>query len=160
MDRIRPAGGCRDVGRAEIGDPVWSGASDMHYPLIDNTIRKLLPFYYAQFASQDLVAKFVAGPQVDDELRAKTANVEQWFDYKIKEQNITNYIKLIADAKKAVKIPINEIINGFEGMKYPLTVFPLYMYSFSLVSPIIFELTIFKFHHIYNRILILWVNFS
>ncbi|MCK5338668.1 MAG: dihydroorotate dehydrogenase-like protein [Bacteroidales bacterium] len=34
-----------------------------------------------------------------------------YFDYKIKEQNITNYIKLIADAKKAVKIPIIASIN-------------------------------------------------
>jgi dihydroorotate dehydrogenase (fumarate) len=34
-----------------------------------------------------------------------------YFDYKIKEQNIKNYIKLIADAKKAVSIPIIASIN-------------------------------------------------
>ncbi|MEN8224891.1 MAG: dihydroorotate dehydrogenase-like protein [Bacteroidota bacterium] len=34
-----------------------------------------------------------------------------YFDYKIKEQNITNYIKLISDAKKAVKIPVIASIN-------------------------------------------------
>ena len=76
----------------------WSGASDMHYPLIDNTIRKMLPFYYAQFATQDLVAKFVAGPEVDDELRAKTANVEMWFDYKIKEEtNFEDELMILID---------------------------------------------------------------
>jgi len=34
-----------------------------------------------------------------------------YFDYKIKEQNIKNYIKLIADTKKEVKIPIIASIN-------------------------------------------------
>lgn len=34
-----------------------------------------------------------------------------YFDYKIKEQNIGNYIKLISDAKKKVKIPVIASIN-------------------------------------------------
>jgi len=34
-----------------------------------------------------------------------------YFDYKIKQQNISNYIKLISDAKKKVKIPIIASIN-------------------------------------------------
>jgi len=34
-----------------------------------------------------------------------------YFDYKIKEHNIKNYIKLIVDAKKAVKIPVIASIN-------------------------------------------------
>jgi dihydroorotate dehydrogenase (fumarate) len=34
-----------------------------------------------------------------------------YFDYKIKEDNIKNYIKLIADAKKKVKIPVIASIN-------------------------------------------------
>ena len=34
-----------------------------------------------------------------------------YFDYKIKEQNLGNYIKLISDAKKKVKIPIIASIN-------------------------------------------------
>lgn len=34
-----------------------------------------------------------------------------YFDYKIKEQNLGNYIKLIVDAKKKVKIPIIASIN-------------------------------------------------
>ncbi len=34
-----------------------------------------------------------------------------YFDYKIKEQNITNYIKLISDAKAKVKIPVIASIN-------------------------------------------------
>lgn len=34
-----------------------------------------------------------------------------YFDYKIKEQNLGNYIKLIMDAKKKVKIPIIASIN-------------------------------------------------
>ena len=34
-----------------------------------------------------------------------------YFDYKIKEQNLTKYIKLISDAKQKVKIPIIASIN-------------------------------------------------
>lgn len=34
-----------------------------------------------------------------------------YFDYKIKEQNVQNYIKLISDAKKKVKIPVIASIN-------------------------------------------------
>lgn len=34
-----------------------------------------------------------------------------YFDYKIKEQNITNYIKLISDAKAKVNIPVIASIN-------------------------------------------------
>lgn len=34
-----------------------------------------------------------------------------YFDYKIKEQNLGNYIKLITDAKKKVKIPVIASIN-------------------------------------------------
>jgi dihydroorotate dehydrogenase (fumarate) len=34
-----------------------------------------------------------------------------YFDYKIKEQNITNYIKLISEAKQKVKIPVIASIN-------------------------------------------------
>ncbi|RLD79314.1 MAG: diguanylate cyclase [Bacteroidetes bacterium] len=34
-----------------------------------------------------------------------------YFDYKIKQQNLGNYIKLIADAKKKVKIPVIASIN-------------------------------------------------
>lgn len=34
-----------------------------------------------------------------------------YFDYKIKEDNIKNYIKLISDAKKKVKIPVIASIN-------------------------------------------------
>ena len=34
-----------------------------------------------------------------------------YFDYKIKQQNLTNYIKLIAEAKKKVKIPVIASIN-------------------------------------------------
>jgi len=34
-----------------------------------------------------------------------------YFDYKIKEQNLTNYLKLIQDAKKTVKIPVIASIN-------------------------------------------------
>jgi dihydroorotate dehydrogenase (fumarate) len=34
-----------------------------------------------------------------------------YFDYKIKQQNLTNYIKLIVEAKKKVKIPVIASIN-------------------------------------------------
>lgn len=34
-----------------------------------------------------------------------------YFDYKIKEQNITNYVKLISEAKAKVKIPVIASIN-------------------------------------------------
>lgn len=34
-----------------------------------------------------------------------------YFDYKIKQQNLSNYIKLISDAKKKVKIPVIASIN-------------------------------------------------
>jgi len=74
------------------------GCSDMHFPLIDNTIRKMLPFYFAQFATMNKVATFVAGPQVDEQLRIKTSDVETWFDYQIKEEtNIEDQLIVLID---------------------------------------------------------------
>jgi hypothetical protein len=37
----------------------YPGASDMHFPLIDNTIRKLIPFYFAQYSANDAAANLM-----------------------------------------------------------------------------------------------------
>ena len=76
----------------------YPGAADMHFPLIDNTIRKLLPFYFAQYASHETIADFVAGPRVDQALREKTGEIEQWFDYKMKEEtNFEDELMILID---------------------------------------------------------------
>ena len=76
----------------------YPGASDMHFPLVDNTIRKMIPFYYAQYSAQDLVAKFIAGVDINEELRSKTGDVEQWFDYKMKEEtNFEDELMVLVD---------------------------------------------------------------
>lgn len=50
---------------------------------------------------------------VMDEVAADENNLEyyDYFDYKIKQDNINRYIKLITDVKKAVKIPVIASVN-------------------------------------------------
>jgi hypothetical protein len=64
----------------------YPGASDMHFPLIDNTIRKLIPFYFAQYSANDVVAKFIAPPNATPDITERIAEIELWFDYNLKEE--------------------------------------------------------------------------
>lgn len=76
----------------------FPGAADLHWPLIDNTIRKLLPFYFNQFASQDIIANFVAGPMPNESLREQTYMSEQYFDYRMKEEtNLEDELIIMID---------------------------------------------------------------
>jgi hypothetical protein len=42
-------------------------------------------------------------------------------------------ITIVVTHVNAANIPIREIVNGFEGKKYPLKVFSRELYSFSMV---------------------------
>ena len=62
----------------------FPGAADLHFPLVDQVIEKLVPFYYNQIFATELLASFVAQPGTDQ--RAVSA-AAQWFDFKIKERS-------------------------------------------------------------------------
>ena len=62
----------------------WPGAADLHYPLADTIIEKMLPFYYGQlFATDRLVDMTSKDPQRVD-LAVEAA---YYFDYKLKNHS-------------------------------------------------------------------------
>ena len=56
----------------------FSGAADLHYPLADSHIGKLVPFYFAQVYSSDLLASFTARTAEAEPL---TRDAAVWFDW-------------------------------------------------------------------------------
>lgn len=74
----------------------FPGAADLHFPLVDQTIEKLKPFYYNQIFATELLASFVAKPGAD---KAAITAAAEWFDYKLKERsNFEDEILLAVDA--------------------------------------------------------------
>jgi hypothetical protein len=74
----------------------FPGAADLHFPLVDQTIEKLKPFYYNQIFATELLASFVAKPGAD---KAAITAAAEWFDYKLKERsNFEDEILLAMDA--------------------------------------------------------------
>lgn len=59
-------------------------AADLHYPLIDGTIDKLKPFYFAQIFGQEVCASFAALKTGATEGARAVAN---WFDWKLKQRS-------------------------------------------------------------------------
>lgn len=68
----------------------FPGAADLHYPLADSHIGKLVPFYFAQVYSSDLLASFVAHTP-EGEAFARQAAV--WFDWTL--NNRSNFFEEI-----------------------------------------------------------------
>lgn len=62
----------------------FPGAADMHFPLIDQSIEKLAPFYYNQIFAMERLAAFVGRPDAPKEI---VSAAEAWFDYKVKEKS-------------------------------------------------------------------------
>lgn len=61
----------------------WPNAADMHFPLIDESIEKLTPFYYAQVYSSEVLATFTA---LQQQLGVMAAQVAAWFDFVLKRR--------------------------------------------------------------------------
>lgn len=62
----------------------FPGAADMHFPLVDMSIEKLVPFYYNQIFATERIASFVGKPDAPKEAISAS---EAWFDYKLKEKS-------------------------------------------------------------------------
>lgn len=56
----------------------FPGAANLHYPLSDSHIGKLVPFYFAQVYSSDLLASFIAQQPQAEQL---TRDAAVWFDW-------------------------------------------------------------------------------
>lgn len=70
--------------------PPYTGAPDMHYPLIDSMIEKIKPFFISQVYGQERLAAFASGKPQEFE---QTLLAEQLFDYTTKQQ--TNFERAI-----------------------------------------------------------------
>ena len=62
----------------------WPGASDIHVPIGDMSIQKLLPYYFQQIFATDVLAQFVP---VVAQSSAVTTAASQWFDYQLKQRS-------------------------------------------------------------------------
>lgn len=71
----------------------FPGAADLHYPLADSHIGKLVPFYFAQVYSSDLLASFVAR---DANGEAYARQAAAWFDWCL--NNRSNFFEEILAA--------------------------------------------------------------
>lgn len=72
-------------------------AADLHWPLIDGNIGKLIPFYFAQVYGSDLLASFVSTqPGTPDDAQRQAA---WWFDAQLNQRsNFFEEILAIIDA--------------------------------------------------------------
>jgi len=67
----------------------YSGAADLHFPLIDTSIEKLKPFYYNQVFQGHNLASFVS--KAKDAGGPSAMEAGEWFDYTLTEE--TDFIE-------------------------------------------------------------------
>lgn len=73
----------RHEGLRRRGKP-WPTAADLHFPLVDMTIRKAKPFWEAQALSADRLASFVA---LRDQQQATTTAAADFFDWQLRQES-------------------------------------------------------------------------
>lgn len=85
----------------------YTGAPDMHFPLIDTCIEKLKPFYYRQLFASELLAELVS----QREQRAETtAQAAQWFD---------SHLKLKTNLLEEILFTLDAHLQGGKGIMRP-----------------------------------------
>lgn len=64
--------------------PPYSGAADLHFPLIDSLIERLKAFYFQQLYATATIPNFVSLKPQEDEL---TSGCGAWMDYRLKQRS-------------------------------------------------------------------------
>src|SRR5215472_4679099 len=117
----------RHTGIRRISPP-YTGAADLHFPLIDSLIERMKPFYYKQLYATDQFAAFVS---LKTQPSDTTSAVASWFDYRLKQK--TNFERKILTSIDAM------LMAGRAPMKIYWD-FAQKKLCFSAVAPIYFIL--------------------
>lgn len=73
----------------------WPSAADMHYPLADQLIEKLKPYYIQQVFATETVATFQS---LKPEFAQYATAAAQWFDYQLKQRsNFEEFLMVALD---------------------------------------------------------------
>lgn len=83
LEKMRRHYVMRNTGAKRTKKP-YANAPDTHYPLIDSAIGELKPFFFGQLAAGKRVCDFVARKA---EGAGYKAQLEEWFDYQVKERS-------------------------------------------------------------------------
>ncbi len=99
------------------GSKPWLGAADLHYPLADELIRKLKPFYFKQIFSSEVLASFTARKK---DLISSSVYCSRFFTYKanyrsnFKETSVMFIDKMLQGGTEVVKLLYNASKEYYE----------------------------------------------